>query len=128
MTTATTKDVAALPSQQPDSGARLRRLLYLVLVSLLAGVFEVFLILTLKRVPLGSRFPMAADLLSFFHLLPLLAGLSCWANVRRAEVNGRINQLAAHLCYGVIAAILSATYVVLACMELAFVLPWVSNP
>jgi hypothetical protein len=126
MTTVTTKDTAWL-SQQPRFGTGILHLVLLVLVGLFAGVFEALLFLTLSRVPLAVHFPVAARLLYFVHLVPLLAGLSCWRAVGRGESKGIMNQAAASLCYGVIAALLSAAYVALGCMELAFVLPSIVN-
>lgn len=109
-------------SHRPPFGGR--SMFFLVLVSLLAGAFEVFLFLAVRRVPMPVHVPVSAYLLCFFHILPWLAGVSSWVTVRRSRIKGVISPTAADLCYGVIVALLSATYVVLGFMELTFILPW----
>jgi hypothetical protein len=111
-----------LGEQRSYHGGLPRRLLLLGLISLLVLTFEVFLLLTIGRVR-SLRLPMAAYLLPVFHLLPWLAGLSCWARVRRSGTKGEISPSAADLCYRVIIALLSATYVVLGLFELSLALP-----
>jgi hypothetical protein len=100
------------------------RMVFLVLVSILAGTFELFLLLTVRSSVLP---PIAAYLMPPFHLLPWLAGLTSWGKVRHALLHGAISAWAAELCYGVILAILSAAYVVLGFFEVASVLRWVPN-
>lgn len=126
MTDGTSYSTIGVSQPRDYFGGRARSLL-LAFVSLLAGTFEIFLLLTVSRVPLSIHFPIVAYLLPLFHMLPWLAGLSCWHAVRRARIKGSVSPLAADLCYGVIGALLSATYVVLGCMELALVLPWVGH-
>jgi len=101
--------------------------IFLALVSLLAGAFEVFLLLIVRRVSLSIHVPAPAYLLPLFHLLPWLAGLSCWSSVRRSRIKGAISPTAADLCYSMIIALLAATYVALGFMELTFVLLWATN-
>lgn len=113
---------AGVGDQRSYHGGIPRRLLHLGLISLLALTFEVFLLLSIGRLR-SLGLPMAAYSLPFFHLLPWLAGLSCWARVRRSGIMGEISPSAADLCYRIIVALLSATYVVLGLFELALALP-----
>jgi hypothetical protein len=126
MMEATSSSTTQLGQQRSYFGGRPQRLFFLGLVSLLARAFEVFLLLTVKRVPLSTHVPATAYLLPFFHLLPWLAGLSCWGVVKRSRVKDAISLTAADLCYGMIIALLSATYVVLGLVELTL-MPWVKS-
>jgi hypothetical protein len=100
------------------------RMVLFVLVSLVAGSFELFLLLIVTHLPPAFRgLPMLFYWLPLFHALPWLAGLACWGKVRHALVKGEVSTSAAELSYSVIIALLSVTYVVLASFEVALV-PW----
>jgi hypothetical protein len=101
------------------------RIVLLVLISLVAGSFELFLLLIVTHLP--PTFPFPVPMMSYWlplvHLLPLFAGLTYWRKVRHALVKGEISATAAELSYSVIIALLLVTYVVLANFEIAL-LPW----
>jgi hypothetical protein len=97
----------------------------LVLISLLAGIFELFLLLIVTHLPPRFRgLPMLFCWLPLFHALPWFTGLACWSKVRRALVKGEVSTSGADLFHSVIIALLSVTYVVLGSFELALLLPW----
>jgi hypothetical protein len=100
------------------SPAQVRVFLF-VLVSVLAGTFELVLLLTLRSAHLSPRQAILFYFLPLLHLLPWFAGLTCWSKVRHALVKGAISTTAADLCYSVIIALLSTSYVVLCSFELS---------
>jgi hypothetical protein len=101
------------------------RIVLLVLISLVVGTFELFLLLIVRHLPPTFPFPVPMTLywLPLVHLLPWFAGLTYWRKVRHALVKGEISATAAELSYSVIIALLLVTYVVLANFEIAL-LPW----
>ncbi len=88
-----------------------------ILVSVLAWTLEGFLIVSLSV----SRPPHQLSIwfysLPAFHLLPWAVGLQALRKIKNALGKGTIPTSGAHLAYGVVLSLLTATYVVLGSAE-----------
>ena len=94
----------------------------LALITALAW-FSAILLAAVLRFHNSSQLMAAGRyILPIYQVLPWLAGLQCWRKVRRAQTAELINANGASLCYSIILALLSVTYVVLVSGEIAAVL------
>lgn len=119
------KEMPGLHQTNKYFGASLRvRWTLLVLISFLVWTLEVFLLIMFRSVRAPMRVPISFWPLPLVHLLPWVAGMQWLRRVNRAVRRGIVNSNAANLCYSIILALLSVTYVGLCSFELAFGLAW----
>jgi hypothetical protein len=105
------------PSENGLGGGVATRNVFVILVSVLVWTLEVFLIVSLRASQPPHQLSVWFYSLPVFHLLPWAVGLQALGKIKNALGKGTIPTSGAHLAYGVVLSLLTATYVALGSAE-----------